>query len=62
MRADDLDEKLGGAFERILKGVEQSEEKVMDYVAQVTTKFTQATQSLQQVVDGISEFQPANKS
>lgn len=59
--ADDLDERMGAAFEEIAAGLAQSQEQISRYSKEVSDKFGEGIQKIREVMDGINEFQPARQ-
>lgn len=59
--AEDLDDRLGAAFEQITAGLLNSQEQIQRYSTEVAERFGDGIQSIQTVLDGISEFQPARQ-
>ena len=59
--ADEIDEKLGGAFQEITKGLTDSQDQIRRFSEEVTSRFGEGIQKIQQVLDGISEFQPSGR-
>lgn len=59
--AEDLDEKLGAAFDEISSGLNVSQDQIRRFSEEVTTRFGDGIQSIQTVLDGISEFEPSEQ-
>lgn len=59
--ADDLDERMGAAFEEIANGLSQSQDQISRYSKEVSDKFGEGIQKIREVMDGINEFQPARQ-
>ncbi len=59
--AEDLDERLGSAFHQIANGLNDSQDQIRHFSEEVTTRFGDGIQSIQTVLDGISEFEPSRR-
>jgi ABC-type transporter Mla subunit MlaD len=55
---DNLDEKLGDAFKAISVGLNDTQTEVKEFTDQVHGKFTEATNALQNALDGLEEYKP----
>lgn len=58
---EDLDEKLGAAFEEISAGLINSQDQIRRFSEEITDRFGEGISSIQIVLDGISEFEPARQ-
>ncbi len=59
---EDIDAGLGKAFEKISQGLVASQEQVKAFADDINGQFTQGIQSIQSVMDGLSEFEPVRMS
>ncbi|MDB4169555.1 hypothetical protein N9747_05995 [Planktomarina sp.] len=58
---ENLDEKLGAAFEEISAGLINSQDQIRRFSEEITNRFGEGISSIQTVLDGISEFEPARQ-
>ena len=59
--ADNIDEKLGEAFKTITVGLNKSQIEVKEFTDQVHSKFAEGITSIQSVLDGLGDYNPATR-
>ncbi len=59
--AENIDDKLGAAFQQIETSFRDSQDHIRRFSEEVTTRFSDGIQSIQTVLDGITEFEPARR-
>ena len=53
-----IDESLGDAFQKISHGLVSSQEQIKTFAEEINGHFSHGIQSIQSVMDGLSEFEP----
>ena len=56
--SENLDEKLGEAFQTISNGLNKTQDEVKEFTDRVHDKFTEATSALQTALDGLDDYRP----